>query len=122
MAYKKGDFVYYFAKAGDIPCVVKKVGSAHSKNKDSVLIEGESPDGGSINSWVHISSVTPQDQPRPRREKQKKPLDNLREWLQSEIDRCEKEIDEGGSFYVLDAEKDTYEVVIDKTYDLGEEP
>lgn len=36
----------------------------------------------------------------------------LRKWLYSEIDRVEKEIDEGGLFYELDTEKDAYENVL----------
>jgi hypothetical protein len=44
--------------------------------------------------------------------------EQLIKWLQNEIDRVEKEIDDGGAFYTLESERDTYETVIDKIYEF----
>ena len=56
---KKGDMVYYYSKKhGTIPAIVKAAGKNPGKNRDSVLIRGESPtQRGYINAWVHIRNV-----------------------------------------------------------------
>ena len=41
-------------------------------------------------------------------------IEQLIKWLQKEISRCEKEIEKDGPFYVLEAEKEAYEIVLEK--------
>lgn len=38
----------------------------------------------------------------------------LKKWLLDEMDRLEKEIDDDGPLYILEAEKDAYDKVIEK--------
>lgn len=44
--------------------------------------------------------------------------DKLEKWLYKEMDRIDKEIDEGGAFYDLQAEKNAYEAVLEKMWEI----
>jgi hypothetical protein len=48
--------------------------------------------------------------------KAEKQLEKLREWLQKQINKCEREIDRGGPFHDLEARKDAFEETLERTY------
>ena len=48
-------------------------------------------------------------------------LKKLEDWLFSEMDRCQKEIDDGGAYYDLQSEHDAYERAMEKLNEIQHE-